>query len=294
MVVQVGYFPSGWGAHCRLSAVRERAWALIDTAIVDAATEGDGGDLPMYEAALRSTCIANYLKRAVEPQGNKLPREYRLSNTVALVGAGFVTSSSLLSWLVYALTQYPGHQERLLQELVDAGGSLAEREWTFDEFHALPFLDCFVRETHRMHNPSFQTARNVRSRDVVVPGGWCISAGSAGIPTFPSIHKNKDHWDNPERFNPDRWADEAANRRRHRMTYTPFAGGPRGCIGFSVAKLEAKLVLAYLVYRYHFVDASKEPVVYDLEFLVIRPLNLYVRAYRRTSWPSRTGSNTSL
>jgi cytochrome P450 len=103
------------------------------------------------------------------------------------------------------------------------------------------------------------------------------------IPTFPSIHRHKDHWENPDRFDPDRWA--AGGQGRHRLAYTPFAAGPRGCIGFNVAKLEAKLALAKLVYRYHFEDATTEPMQYDPEFLVIRPLNCYVRARKRTSWP---------
>ncbi|KJZ77791.1 hypothetical protein HIM_02968 [Hirsutella minnesotensis 3608] len=277
------YLP--FGDHRRLAKVKERAWALVDEAAENAATEGKGEDLPIQEAALRSTCIADYLKRAVDDEGNKLPREYRLTNIVALIGAGFVTSSSLLSWLIYALTHYPGNQERLLQELIDNGAAV-DKVWSYDEVSALPFLDCFVKETQRMHNPSFQTARNAK-KDVIVPGGWRIPAGAIVIPTFPSIHKNKDHWDNPERFDPDRWADPAANKTRHRMAFTPFAAGPRGCIGFNVAKLEVKLALANLVYRYHFEDASKEPMQYDPEFLVIRPTNCYARARKRTSWPKK-------
>ncbi|XWW98482.1 hypothetical protein V2A60_006482 [Cordyceps javanica] len=289
-----GYLP--FGNHRRLAEVKRRAWALVDEAIDKAAPGGDGGkDAPIQAAALDSTCIADYLKRAVDENGEKLPAEYRLANVVVLIGAGFVTSASLLSWMVYALTKYPGHhQERLLQELVDhAGGGGGGgggpgrgrgRAWTHDEINALPFLDGFVKETHRLHNPSFQTARNTR-RDVIVPGGWRIPARSVVIPTFPSIHRNKDHWENPERFDPDRWAGGGGRRERHRLAFTPFAAGPRGCVGFNVAKLEAKLALANLVYRYHFEDASTEAMEYDPEFLVIRPLNCYVRARRRTTWP---------
>lgn len=40
--------------------------------------------------------------------------------TVA-AGAGFTTTSSLLSWLIYGLVTYPGMQERLVQELVNQG-----------------------------------------------------------------------------------------------------------------------------------------------------------------------------
>jgi cytochrome P450 len=69
------------------------------------------------------------------------------------------------------------------------------------------------------------------------------------------------------------------------MAYTPFAGGPRGCIGYNIAILEAKMVLAMLVSRYRFVDATRESMVYDPEFLVLRPLNCYTRAVRRLEWP---------
>ncbi|KAI1171811.1 cytochrome P450 [Nemania sp. FL0916] len=269
----------------RLEIVRARAWGLVQDAIDDCETEGDGKDLPIKEAALQSSCIADYLKRAMDDQGNKLPADYLLTNVVVLIGAGFVTSASLLSWLLYSLTRYPDTQERLLQELVDFGAT-ATTSWTYDAIMAIPYLDRFIKETHRMHNPSFQTARNAR-KDVIVPGGWKIPAGAIVIPTFPSIHKHKDHWDNPERFDPDRWADTDASRKRHRMAYTPFAAGPRGCVGYNVAQLEAKLVLANLVYRYHFSDVSKEPMEYDPEFLVIRPTNLYIRAVKRTVWPQK-------
>lgn len=40
---------------------------------------------------------------------------------VVATGAGFTTTSSLLSWLIYGLVTYPGVQERLLQELIDNG-----------------------------------------------------------------------------------------------------------------------------------------------------------------------------
>lgn len=280
------YLP--FGPVRRLDHVRTRAWRLVDEAIRDCEPGGDGQDAPIQEAALDSTCIADYLKRATDEGGNKLRHEYLLTNVVVLIGAGFVTSASLLSWLLYSLTQYPGAQQRLLQELVDSGATPTQAVWTYDEITELPYLDRFVKETHRMHNPSFQTARNAK-KDVVVPGGWRIPAKSVVIPTFPSIHKNKDHWDNPEVFDPDRWADNAANKSRHRMAYTPFAAGPRGCVGYNVAQLEAKLVLANLVYRYHFSDASQDPMLYDPEFLVIRPLNTYVRAVKRTTWPAKTG-----
>ncbi|KAI8960758.1 putative cytochrome P450 [Daldinia sp. FL1419] len=278
------YLP--YGDHCRLARVKKRIWAQISNAIDNAGVSGDRGDLPIHEAAMKSTCIADYLKRAVDEHGKKLPKEYMLTNMVVLIGAGFITTASSLSWLVYSLTQYPGNQERLLQELVDSG-AMPTRPWTYDEITSLPFLDCFVKETYRMRDPVFQAARNPKT-DVIVPGGWLIPANSVIIPTFPAIYQNKYYWDNAHTFNPDRWLDKATNKRRHRLAFTPFGAGPRGCIGYNVALLETKLTIANLVWRYHFENVSKEPVEYDPKFILTRPLNCYIRARRRTSWPEKS------
>lgn len=276
-----GALPVPFGLPARLRAARDRVWADIALAI-DTCGKGEG-DLPLHSAALSATCLADYLLRATDAGGAKLPREYLVSNCVILFGAGFVTSSSLLSWCIYALCRYPGVQGRLLQELADHGAS-ADKRWTMEELSAMPYLDGFIKETQRMHNPSFQTARNAR-RDVVLPGGYLVPAGAVVIPTFPSLHKNPDHWENPTRFDPGRWATEAV-KDRHRSAYTPFAAGSRGCIGFPLALLEVKMAMAVLVHRYEFRDASREPVVYDPNFLVVRPVNFYAEVRRRSEWPA--------
>jgi hypothetical protein len=67
----------------------------------------------------------------------------------------------------------------------------------------------------------------------------------------------------------------------------PFATGPRSCIGFNFALGEVKVLLPELVYRYEFSKEGEEAVTYDPEFQLIRPMNFYVRAKKRTSWPER-------
>ncbi|KAM0812549.1 putative Cytochrome P450 [Seiridium cardinale] len=273
------YLP--FGKYRQLAHVRNRLWGRIDDAIRDVDSTAH---MHMQQAAQHSDCIASYLQRATDDEGNMLPREFLLSNVVALVGAGLTTSSSMLSHLVYALAHYSHHhQESLLQELIDAGATADKiTSWTYDELTTgLPAMDRFMKETLRLHSPAFQTARNAK-RDVVVPGGWQIPKGAIVMPSFPAIHTHTDYWENPERFDPDRWIDL---KPKHRMAYTPFAAGPRGCIAYNLAQLEAKVALAGLVYRYSFSDATDGPTIYDPEFLVIRPLNCYVRAVRRAAWP---------
>jgi hypothetical protein len=52
-------------------------------------------------------------------------------------------------------------------------------------------------------------------------------------------------------------------------------------VGFNLALTQVKIVLVELVYRYEFDDSSPETVVYDPEFLVVRPLNFYAGITRR-------------
>lgn len=65
-----------------------------------------------------------------------------------VVGAGFVTTACLLSWLLYSLCTYEGTQDALLQELVDNG---VNHDTTYDTDFVdnLPYLNNFIKETQR-------------------------------------------------------------------------------------------------------------------------------------------------
>lgn len=76
------------------------------------------------------------------------------SFVLIVVGAGFVTTSSLLSWLIYSLCAYEGTQDRLLQEIVDAGID-ESTDWNPDLTGSLTYLDKFIKETQRYTYCSF-------------------------------------------------------------------------------------------------------------------------------------------
>ncbi|KAJ5190678.1 Thromboxane-A synthase [Penicillium cinerascens] len=273
------YLP--FGDASRVKAVRQQVLDICEDAM-SASIKKDGPPLSLSDpTALQSaSCVADFLYRARDKDGEGLPYDLVLGNVVVTAGAGFTTSSSLLSWALYALLRYPENQERLLEEITSHRGN-TEKRWTYDEIHSMKFLDCFVKEVLRLHSPSFQTARNAK-RDTILPGGYFIPKGSIVIACFPSIQKNPAHWENPLRFDPDRWMEEGLAKRMARQgSYTPFAAGGRGCVGFNLALTQVKMVLAELVYRYEFEDSSPEAVVYDPEFLVVRPLNFYAGLTRR-------------
>ncbi|KIW95437.1 uncharacterized protein Z519_04021 [Cladophialophora bantiana CBS 173.52] len=268
----------------RLKEVRHRIYSRLQTAM-DSVEQRDTSDLPLSEAALKATCVVDYIKRATDEAGSKLPEDLFLGNIVIMTAAGFTTTSSLLSWMIYSAVTYEGQQERLLQELVDHDVSNVI-DWSPDLAGSLKYLDKFVKETQRLHNPSFQPARTTKT-DVIVPGGYHLPANSVVVPALYAIHSNPKFWDNPARFDPDRW-DTPQVKQRHRCAFLPFATGPRGCIGFNFALQEVKILFAELIYRYELTSESQGAIEYDPDFQLIRPMNIYVRARRRTSWPANT------
>ncbi|RMZ80487.1 hypothetical protein DV737_g3016, partial [Chaetothyriales sp. CBS 132003] len=273
-----------FGAPRALQHARLEIASIVDD-LIEVCPRNGNEDLPMDQAALKATCLVDYLTRATDSKGDKLPYDLVLTNTLAVLGAGFTTISALMSWQIYCLMTYKGQQERLLQELVDYGVT-ADVVYTPELVESMPFLDKFVKEALRIHSPAFQAGRNAK-KDMILPGGYKIPKGAVLIPIFPAIHTNPSHWRDPERFDPDRWDTEEV-KNRHKAAYTPFAMGPRGCIGYNYALMQTKVVLCNMIYRYHWESTSTAAVEYDPEFQVIRPLNIYARAIKRTEWPSKS------
>jgi cytochrome P450 len=273
-----------WGAPKQLKEIREHVKQLVDAAIANVQGEGTE-DLPINDAALKASCIVDYLARATDDDGKKLPEKYRSKATLVVVGAGFITTASLLSWMLFSLVSYPGNQERLLQELVDYGVT-ETTEWTPDLANSLPFLEMFRKEVQRLHNPSYQPGRTALA-DVIIPGGYRIPKDSVMIIAIHHIHNNPGVWDDPTKFDPDRWNTDKV-KNRHKTAYVPFAAGPRMCIGFNFALEEMRVIISMLIYRYQFEKVGNDPVEYDPAFQLVRPMNFYVRAKKRTTWPEKS------
>ncbi|EDP51746.1 hypothetical protein KXW98_007948 [Aspergillus fumigatus] len=268
----------------RLRDTKARIEQLVEES-VQKAQRGGVEDLPLQDAALRAANMVDYALRATDNKGEKLPKSSLVWALVVATGAGFTTTSSLLSWLIYGLVTYPGMQDRLLQELVDHGFD-DTTEITADFTDQLTFLDKYIKETQRRHNPSFQPGRTAKL-DLILPGGYKIPQDAVVIPALHHIHNNPAIWDNPARFNPDRW-DTDEVKQRHKAAYIPFGTGPRMCIGFNFALQEIKVFLPKLIYRYKFTREGDGPIEYDPMFQLIRPNNLYVRAERRVKWPYKS------
>ena len=73
-------------------------------------------------------------------------------------------------------------------------------------------------------------------------------------------------------------------KNRPAGSYILFAAGPRGRVGFNLILAEAEAMFLELICRYKFSNYSYDVVEYDPNYLLIRPLNMYLRAKKHTEW----------
>jgi cytochrome P450 len=178
--------------------------------------------------------------------GEGMSDELVLSESMQLLVAGHETSSNALSWLLYLLSSRPDCHERLREEF-DA--VLGGEPLTYSHVPKLEFAAQVVQEGLRLYPPFWMVDRMALSDDRA--GDLAIPRGSTVVVFVYGVHHSPRHWENPERFDPERFSK--ANEKLHTpFTWLPFGAGPRGCIGGNYAMLQIFMILSVLLKKYEF------------------------------------------
>ena len=197
-------------------------------------------------------------------------------NLVTFMTAGHETTAMALSWTLMLLAAHPAVEERVLAELdaVCEGGAVRP-----DHVARLAYTRQVVNEAMRLYPPA-----PIISREVLRPmeiGGLAVAAKATLIVPIYAVHRRRDLWADPERFDPDRFAPEPV-KARHRYAFLPFGAGARICIGSAFATMEAVAVLAVLLRatRVAMADAMPGPLM-RITLRPSRPVAMRVSARRR-------------
>lgn len=179
---------------------------------------------------------------------------------------GYITTAAQASWTLVDLLRHPDHLRTVVDELDTSGGttpvSLA---------HAF-------KESLRLHPVMSHYARtNAVDYEVSgyrAPKGWQTILCPGVAHRLPELFRA------PERYDPDRFAPDRAEDKRHPHALIGFSGGFYRCPGQAFGTNEVITLVSALLSRYELSPLSSTPrASFDLG--VTKPSSPCVIRYRR-------------
>jgi cytochrome P450 len=192
-----------------------------------------------------SAGLIEMLIKSVDEETNEAMTEQQLFDEVMTIFlAGYETTSTALTWLLVILKKHPAVLEKLQAEIDQVLGSRAP---TFEDILRLTYTHQVFMEVLRYHTVASLLPRALNEPDQLGP--YLLPANALVLLSIHGVHHNPRVWNNPEVFDPERFAPEAI-AQRHPFAYVPFSAGPRKCAGDEFALLEGPLIIAMLLQRY--------------------------------------------
>ncbi|XP_039249652.2 cytochrome P450 2C15-like isoform X1 [Styela clava] len=198
-------------------------------------------------------CFVDYFLRDM-PGVNTAEKENRLVQCCfELFGAGTETTATTLTWCILGLVHFPLYQERILGEILDVTGH--NELPTIHQIQEMHFTRAFIQEIMRYHPAAPITLRRTMSSFNLNKQN--VNENSNVLVNIWAVHHDKDHFQNPGIFRPERFLDSSSHFivDHHVM---PFSVGSRACPGFQLAKIEIALVLISLLQSFQIASSTKK------------------------------------
>jgi len=194
---------------------------------------------------LEDPALLDLLLDAEDPEtGRKMTDEELRDNLITFLIAGHETTALTLAWALYLLAQAPDKQAAASQE---ARLALGARTATVDDIPQLDYVRQVLQETMRLYPPIPMHLRTAQGADTLCE--HAVKKGDTVIVPYYTLHRHRSHWQEPDHFLPERFADMS---KIDRYAYVPFSVGPRICIGAEFAMQESIIILATLLARFRF------------------------------------------
>lgn len=222
---------------------REQARILIQKRSKKLAT--DKSDKKLSRPALIDALITDH-----QQNPNLTTIEDITDEVFTFLGAGWDTTTWTGSFTLMMIGLYPEVQEKVYQEISNAFSD--NSDLTMSDIMNLKYLECVINESMRLFPlASFHGRRICQDIDVEIDDkSITIPSGTDIVLDSELLHRNPRYWNDPDRFDPDRFLPENS-KGRDPYCFIPFSAGPRNCIGKTFGMMEDKLIIGKILKSFH-------------------------------------------
>lgn len=203
-----------------------------------------------------SHTLLSMLVSAQDPETGEYMSDQQIRDEVMTIFLGGTdTSGNTLGWVLTYLQRHPEVQARAREEVARVLSGRAPRA---EDFMALPFVRRTIEETLRLSPQNWVMSRDSLADQTIA--GFEIPKGATIFLGVYVAHRRPDIWENPEGFDPDRFAPEKASAR-HLLAHLPFGAGARKCVGFHFAMMEITFAITMILQRFEIQVTNADSIV---------------------------------
>ncbi|XP_003423800.1 cytochrome P450 9e2-like [Nasonia vitripennis] len=192
-----------------------------------------------------------------EEKGKHLDSMDLVAQAFIFFAAGFDTVSGQACSIAHELAVNPDVQQKLQVE-IDEVMKNCNGQPTYEAVNSMQYLDAVFYETMRVHPIGFlsRICTNEFELPPTLPGAkpYVLKPGMEILVSPVGVHSDPDYYDNPEKFDPDRYLDKKISSD---VLNLGFGLGPRMCIGNRFAVLETKILLLHLLSKCNLMPSKK-------------------------------------
>jgi unspecific monooxygenase len=196
------------------------------------------------------TDILTLMMAARDEEGQAMTDAELRDELLTLLFAGHETTATILAWAFYEVYRRSDIRQKLLDEL-ESAESVADPL----KIAQLPYLTAVCQEALRMYPVLPVIFPRIPKSDIEI-AGYKYEAETVILPSIYMVHYREDLYPNPDQFKPERFFD----RQYSPSEYLPFGGGNRRCLGYALAQLEMKLILARVLSRCELALLDSKPL----------------------------------
>ncbi|OBE97620.1 cytochrome P450 [Mycobacterium sp. 852002-10029_SCH5224772] len=188
------------------------------------------------------TDVLALLLRSTYDDGSAMSHKDIGDELLTLLAAGHETTASTLAWAFERISRHPDLLTALVEEADGAGeeGGAELRQAT-------------ILEVQRARTVIDFAGRHVYPETYQL-GEWLIPRGYSIIVGIAQLHDNPELFPDPGRFDPQRFMGTKPSA----LSWVPFGGGTRRCVGAAFANMEMDVVLR-TVLRHLTIETTDAP-----------------------------------